>query len=77
MLCPECKADTRVLDSREMPDNSVYRRRECLAIRSSVPTHRFSTSERSTTVSPRHLNHLLRITRMLAAAVERIAEGKA
>ena len=38
MLCPECEAPTRVLDSRWRL-NRLYRRRECPA------GHRFSTTE--------------------------------
>ena len=28
-MCPKCAADSRVYDSREQPDGSLLRRREC------------------------------------------------
>jgi transcriptional repressor NrdR len=41
MLCPICRASTKVLDSRDGRDESVRRRRQCLSC-----AHRFTTWER-------------------------------
>lgn len=46
MLCPSCNAWTRVLETRQRPENSVYRRYEC------ANTHRFVTMEQVTKVIP-------------------------
>ena len=40
MICPQCKAWTRVLETRNKYDNETYRRYEC------ANGHRFSTMER-------------------------------
>jgi hypothetical protein len=40
MICPQCNAYTRVLETRHKYDNQVYRRYEC------ANTHRFSTMEK-------------------------------
>ena len=40
MKCPQCKAWTRVLDTRQRADNSSRRRHEC------ANGHRFFTVER-------------------------------
>jgi len=40
MICPECNAWTRVLETRHKYNNEVYRRYECANM------HRFSTMER-------------------------------
>lgn len=45
MKCPECRADSEVIDSREMPDGcAVRRRRQCLA----PAKHRWTTHEYET-----------------------------
>lgn len=40
MICPQCKAWTRVLETRHKYDNQTYRRYECANM------HRFSTMEK-------------------------------
>ena len=42
MICPTCKAWTQVLETRQRPDNSTYRRYEC------ANGHRFTTNEKVT-----------------------------
>ena len=44
MLCPTCKAWVQVLETRQLPDNSTYRRYECGNV------HRFVTTEAVTRV---------------------------
>ena len=39
MICPTCRTWTQVLETRQRPDNSVYRRYEC------ANGHRFTTNE--------------------------------
>lgn len=40
MKCPKCKHKTKVINSRPIPENKVYRRRACLECE-----HRFTTYE--------------------------------
>jgi len=40
VICPQCNAWTRVLETRHKYNNEVYRRYEC------ANTHRFSTMEK-------------------------------
>jgi len=39
MICPTCRTWTQVLETRQRPDNSAYRRYEC------ANGHRFTTNE--------------------------------
>lgn len=41
MICPNCGEETRVVDSRKVGDDVVWRRRECKRCR-----YRFNTEER-------------------------------
>lgn len=46
MVCPQCKAWVQVKETRQRPDNTVYRRIEC------ANGHRFVTSEQVVRVIP-------------------------
>lgn len=38
MICPRCKADTQVVDTRPLTDGSIYRRRRCGSCKTSFVT---------------------------------------
>jgi transcriptional regulator NrdR family protein len=46
MKCPVCKAWVQVKETRQRPDNAIYRRYEC------ANSHRFVTNEAVTKVIP-------------------------
>lgn len=48
MRCPNCQGETLVTDSRDAPENTLRRRRECVAC-----SHRFTTYESTVQVAKR------------------------
>lgn len=65
MACPECGAQTWVVDSRRAPDNEIRRRREC-----GECEKRFTTMERP--VGAADVDGLAEIKKHLGGVVEQV-----
>lgn len=73
MICPKCKADTRVLDTRTEPDGKVIkRRRACEGC-----GHRFPTFESTLNVAKRRQRAAAATSAYRAADPERAREQDA